>query len=231
MKAIYKWTNLINGKVYIGKSIDIAKRLREYRYEVKQQSKRPIIQALIKYGFENFKFEIIENCDFLTNEQILQREQYWMNFYDSQNLQKGYNLLNAVESPAERLSIGSTNVKARLNEEKVLTIREAIYNMRISPAEVYKMYHNEISYPAFEKAYRGATWTNVDTSMIRNRIKEVPRRNQSKAKLTKEDVRNIRYRHEVLGEDISTIYESYLGICSRNTIKRVCDYETWKNIT
>jgi len=38
---------------------------------VKQQSKRPIIQALIKYGFENFKFEIIENCDFLTNEQIL----------------------------------------------------------------------------------------------------------------------------------------------------------------
>jgi len=71
MKAIYKWTNLINGKVYIGKSVDVAKRLREYRYEVKQQSKRPIIQALIKYGFENFKFEIIENCDFLTNEQIL----------------------------------------------------------------------------------------------------------------------------------------------------------------
>ena len=75
------------------------------------------------------------------------------------------------------MSVGSINVKARLNEEKVLTIREAIYNMRISPAEVYKMYHNEISYPAFEKAYRGTTWTNVDTSMIRNRTKEVPRRN------------------------------------------------------
>ena len=231
MKAIYKWTNLINGKVYIGKSIDIAKRLREYHYEVKRQSKRPIIQALIKYGFNNFQFEIIENCDSLTNEQILQREQYWMDFYDSQNLQKGYNLLNAAESPAERLSVGSTNIKARLSEEKVLTIREAIYNMRISPAEVYKIYHNEISYPAFEKAYRGITWTNVDTSMIRDRTKEVPRRNQSKAKLTKEDVKNIRYRHEILGEDISTIYESYLGICNRNTIKRVCDYKTWKNIT
>ena len=231
MKAIYKWTNLINGKVYIGKSVDVAKRIREYRYEVKRQSKRPIIQALIKYGFQNFKFEIIENCDFLSNEQILQREQYWMNLYDSQNLQKGYNLLNAVESPAEKLSVGSTNVKARLNEEKVLTIREAIYDMQISPAEVYKMYHNEISYPAFEKAYRGTTWTNVDTSMIRDRTKEVPRKNNPKAKLTKQDVKNIRYRYEVLKEDISTIYESYLGICSRNTIKRVCDYETWKNIT
>lgn len=103
--------------------------------------------------------------------------------------------------------------------------------MRISPAEVYKMYHNEISYPAFEKAYRGTTWTNVDTSMIRDRTKEIPRKNKSKAKLTKEDVKNIRYRYEVLKEDVSTIYESYLGICSRNTIKRVCDYKTWKNIT
>lgn len=32
------------------------------------KSKRPIIQALIKYGFNNFRFEIIENCDSLTNE-------------------------------------------------------------------------------------------------------------------------------------------------------------------
>ncbi len=230
MKVIYKWTNLVNGKIYIGKSIDIAKRLREYHYEVKRQSKRPIIQALIKYGFNNFRFEIIENCDSLTNEQILQREQYWMDFYDSQNLIKGYNLLNASESPAERFGVGSTNTKARLNEEKVLSIREAIYNMQISPAEVYKMYHNEISYSAFEKAYRGTTWANVDTSMIRNRTKEVSRKDKSKAKLTKEDVKNIRYRYEVLKENVSTIYESYLGICNRNTIKRVCNYDTWKNI-
>lgn len=66
--------------------------------------------------------------------------------------------------------------------------------------------------------------------LIRNRTKEVSRKDKSKAKLTKEDVKNIRYRYEVLKENVSTIYESYLGICNRNTIKRVCNYETWKNI-
>ena len=74
MKAIYKWTNLVNGKVYIGKSIDIANRLREYRNEINRGHERPIIRALKKYGFEQFEFEIIENCDNLSNEEILNRE-------------------------------------------------------------------------------------------------------------------------------------------------------------
>lgn len=74
MKAIYKWTNTINGKVYIGKSVDIAKRLREYRYEVNKGTTRPIISAIRKYGFSKFEFEIIEECNELTNEQLLERE-------------------------------------------------------------------------------------------------------------------------------------------------------------
>ena len=66
--------------------------------------------------------EVIENCDNLTEQEILEREQYWMNYFDSQNLDKGYNLLDADETPLEHFSIGSKNVKARLNEEKVLDI-------------------------------------------------------------------------------------------------------------
>lgn len=83
MKAIYKWRNLINNKVYIGKSVDIAKRVREYRYEINRGHTRPIISALRKYGFENFEFSIIEPCDELSNEELLQREQYWMDYYGS----------------------------------------------------------------------------------------------------------------------------------------------------
>ena len=73
MKAIYKWTNLQNGKVYIGKALDMAKRLRGYRSEINKGSQRPIIKALRKYGFEGFQFEVIENCDNLTEQQILER--------------------------------------------------------------------------------------------------------------------------------------------------------------
>lgn len=67
MRAIYKWTNLQNNKVYIGKAVDIAKRLRGYRSEINKGGQRPIIKALRKYGFDNFQFEIIENCNNLND--------------------------------------------------------------------------------------------------------------------------------------------------------------------
>lgn len=154
-----------------------------------------------------------------------------MDYYNSQNPQYGYNIRDAKDTPLECFgTVGSSNAKARLTEEKVLNIRELIYNMKISPIEVYKLYSDQVSYSAFEKAYRGHTWTNVDASMIYDRHSDILRKGRPKAKLTKEDVKAIRYRHEVLKEDISTIYESFLGVCNRNTIKRVCDYETWKNI-
>lgn len=230
MKAIYKWQNLINNKVYIGKSVNVAKRAREYRYELEKGSTRPIIAALRKYGFENFTFSIIEQCDELSNEQLLEREQYWMDYYDSQNLEKGYNLLDSTETPIEAFSQGSKNIKARLNEEKVLMIREMIYLQDISPAEVYKMFADEVSYDAFCKAYRGNTWKNVDISMIRNINTEVERKGKAKAKLTKDDVLEIRRLSEQEHWTISEIYDKYLGVCTRSTIKRVVNYETWKNI-
>ena len=230
MKAIYKWTNVQNNKIYIGKSVDIARRLRNYRDEVKKNKQRPIISAIRKYGFENFNFEIIEICDSLTNQEILEREQYWINFYNSKDKNFGYNILDAMETPGENYSIGSKNNKARLNEEKVLNIREMIFLQNISPAEVYKIYSTEISYDAFCKAYRGNTWKNVDMSMIRDISSEVKRKGNKKAKLTKEDVKEIRKLAEQENWSISEIYDKFLGICTRGTIKRIVNYETWKNV-
>lgn len=229
MRAIYKWTNKLNDKVYIGKSVNLAKRLREYRYEINKGNNRPIIRALRKYGFENFDFEIIEDCDTLTDAELLIREQYWIDYYDALNREKGYNILRAEETPLDYTS-GSKNIKARLNEEQVLNIREMIFLQNISPADVYKMYADEISYDAFCKAYRGNTWQNVDTSMIRNISSKVERKGKNKAKLTKSDVKEIRRLAEEENKSISEIYTLYLGKCTRNTIKRVVQYQTWKNI-
>ena len=230
MKAIYKWTNLQNNKIYIDKSVDVARRLRNYRDEVKKNKQRPIISAIRKYGFENFNFEIVEICDSLTNQEILEREQYWIDFYNSKDRNFGYNILDAGDTPGEEYSIGSRNNKARLNEEKVLNIREMIFLQNIPPAEVYKIYSTEISYDAFCKAYRGNTWKNVDTSMIRDISSEVKRKGNKKAKLTKEDVKEIRRLAEQENLNISEIYDKFLGVCTRGTIKRVVNYITWKNV-
>jgi len=62
--GIYKYTNQINGKVYIGQSIDI--RQRQYTHKSSAYNEKAkdfnsqFHQAIRKYGIENFDFEILE---------------------------------------------------------------------------------------------------------------------------------------------------------------------------
>ena len=78
MVGIYKITNP-KGKVYIGQSKNIIKRKNGYkRLECKGQTK--LYNSLIKYGWENHKFEIIEECNYkIMNE----REEYYITQYNS----------------------------------------------------------------------------------------------------------------------------------------------------
>lgn len=76
MIGIYKITNP-KGKIYIGQSVNIKKRW--YSYEklyCKQQFY--LYNSLVKYGIENHKFEIIEEC---LLEQLNEREIYWKQYY------------------------------------------------------------------------------------------------------------------------------------------------------
>jgi len=87
MGYIYKITNNVNQKIYIGqtsRNIDI--RWKEHCRHLKNNM--PICKAINKYGKENFIIENIEECcDNLLDE----REQYWIKYYDSFNKEKGYN--------------------------------------------------------------------------------------------------------------------------------------------
>ena len=84
---IYKITNLINNKVYIGKTErDPLVRWREHRRHAKSLPHLPLYRAMNKYGQENFLFEVIETCDV---EILNEREQYWIDTYNSYI--EGYN--------------------------------------------------------------------------------------------------------------------------------------------
>ena len=85
MIGIYKITNQINGKSYIGQSIHIEQRWEEHLYKSSYSSL--IKYALYKYGINNFTFEVVEECK---QEELDEREQYWIQYYDSFN--NGYNL-------------------------------------------------------------------------------------------------------------------------------------------
>lgn len=60
-KYIYKITNLINGKSYIGQTNDYKRRFREHREKNYEKSDKLLYKAFDKYGIENFSFEVIED--------------------------------------------------------------------------------------------------------------------------------------------------------------------------
>lgn len=70
IKAIYKITNCINGKMYIGQTIHPDRRWTEHKQKARHgQDKFPIHLAIAKYGEENFTFEILEWTENFNNEE------------------------------------------------------------------------------------------------------------------------------------------------------------------
>ena len=95
MTGIYKITNLINNKIYIGQSVDIKRRWYYYTNPPEVLDYRSkIISAIKKYGIKNFKFEVLEECAI---EDLDKREYYYINFYDSSKKFLAY--LSAGEAP------------------------------------------------------------------------------------------------------------------------------------
>ena len=82
--GVYKITNLVNGKVYIGASKNIEKRWRDHKKRINS----PIHSDLESYGLDNFKFEVLLECP---ETMLAQWERDMICLYDSDDPEKGYN--------------------------------------------------------------------------------------------------------------------------------------------
>lgn len=92
MGWIYKITNSVNSKVYIGQTYkSIKERWRGHKYAAFHPGhisyNSAIYKAIRKHGWENFKIEPIEEC---SQDKLDEREMYWIEKYDSYG-RKGYN--------------------------------------------------------------------------------------------------------------------------------------------
>lgn len=89
MSYIYKITNDINDKIYVGKTnLSLEKRFQEHIQDAqrKTQQHRPLYNAINKYGKEHFTISLIEEC---SSSEASEREIYWIGFYEG--YEKGYN--------------------------------------------------------------------------------------------------------------------------------------------
>lgn len=90
--GIYKWTNIVNNKVYIGKSSNIIRRKTEHLYTLRNNKHRNhyLQNSFNKYGEDCFKFEIVELCD---EDDLNEREEYYIKLYKTLDKKYGYNLM------------------------------------------------------------------------------------------------------------------------------------------
>jgi len=93
--GIYRWVNEVSGKSYVGSSINLSIRFRDYfninylKREIKKNNSK-IYRALLRYGYSEFRLDILEYCDIST---IIEREQYYLD-----NLKPEYNILKFARS-------------------------------------------------------------------------------------------------------------------------------------
>lgn len=115
LSGIYQIRNLINGKKYIGQSIDLERRKKDhFRYLKGNYHKNIHLQnAYNFYGQENFVFEVLVYCE-SNKEELTKREQF---FVDSESQENLYNIL--IKCVNSNLGVGfSEETKKKLSKSR-----------------------------------------------------------------------------------------------------------------
>lgn len=138
--GIYKITNKVNGKCYIGQSNDIHRR---WKQELAPNAKlNPhLARAFEKYGIDNFEFEIIEECQ---RERLNEREQFYIEIYHSIDPNLGYNKTEGgdgnlgrhfIMSEEQKEKIRKANTGRKYTDDKLINVRYACQH-KIDPNQI-----------------------------------------------------------------------------------------------
>lgn len=167
MGYIYKITNKVNGKGYVGQTTwPIQKRWNQHIADATGNNKKKLYlihHALLKYGVDNFNFNIVET---IPDNKLDEREKYWIKFwhtciYDSDC--NGYNLTwggqgtTVIDSkPILDLwnqGYTTTEISEKLNHSQI-TISAHLKMEGIAPVEILNRGYKKISEKNKKKVYQ-----------------------------------------------------------------------------
>ena len=150
---IYKVTNKINNKVYIGQTIQtLSQRRNKHYYKANNEANinTHFINALRKYSKESFSWEIIDQAN--NQQELDSKEKYWIQYYNSIN--DGYNTKDGGETiivtdkflescgshPFYAFDLKGNKLGEFLNQ------REFARDHKMSKGDIYKMLKNQLYY-------------------------------------------------------------------------------------
>lgn len=114
--VIYKYTNLINGKVYIGQSISPNKRYSRHLSEAKRGSTQVFHEAIRKYGIANFSYEIIDGAN--SGSELTYKEIHYIHKFNSIS-PNGYNLELGKKKHITSIKKQSISLKKSINLDQL----------------------------------------------------------------------------------------------------------------
>lgn len=185
--GIYSIINLVNDKIYVGQSIDIKRRLRNHKNDLKKNrhDNFKLQNSFNKHGLSCFKFDILEYC---LPESLTEREQFWINKFNKNLLynivldvcsatitkdlslkmslsQKGKRNHNGILNPNYGNKLNNEQKKcmalssSKLNEKKVLEIKRYLLDGKLSSKEIAEIFG--ISSATVNKICNGSRWASV----------------------------------------------------------------------
>jgi len=240
--GIYKITNKINGKSYIGKTVDLHKRIVTHLWRLENGTHpNPHLQrAFDKYGKNRFVFEVLERC---REEDLSDKEMFFINKYNS--FGNGYNLTAGGDGAAGRklkeetkTRISQANKGRKRTKEQREKISEAGKKLWSNPKYREKMMKRPKPTSVWNK---GRRHTEEEKKHLSEKLKgrRITEEHKKKlhelykgeksltAKLTEQQVIEIRLRF-LKGEKQCDIKKDYQ--VSAQTINDIVRNRRWRHI-
>lgn len=225
MGIIYTYINKINGKMYIGQTINPEKRYNAHKSSYQNPNDKEydslIHRAFRKYGFENFEYKIlaqdIEDIETLNKLEIFFIQNYNTQTPNGYNVEPGGKNCNKPKTLEHRKK--EIWGQAKLTEEEVIELRKAYQNKK-SPTEIYNQkYKERLHYNSFLNI-----WTGKRYGLIMPEVFEKGRH----TKLTAEIVKKIREDKEKNKLSYTKLAEKYH--ISKSTVADIINKRTWKDV-
>lgn len=131
--VIYKVTNILDGKSYIGQTINTAEaRWKRHQQDaLSRQLDTHFARAIRKYGVDNFKLEVIDTAE--CQEELTNKEIFWIKFYNS--IEEGYNETTAKEKCGGNTYKSKTEEELKIIGEKISKTKIGSLNVNAVPVK------------------------------------------------------------------------------------------------